>query len=487
MSKHSHTKEQITVPSPSVVRPRAGWTLAIVSVALFMTALDNLVVGVALPSIRADFGGSIEALEWTVNAYTLSFAVALILGAALGDRFGRKRIFVVGLGLFTLSSTAAALAPSIDALVAFRATQGLGAAMVTPLTLTLLSEAFPGEKRGLALGVWAGVSGLGVALGPFVGGAVVQGISWHWIFWLNVPTGLVLLPLAIRHLTESYGPSRALDLPGVVLVAAGLFGVTFAIVRGQALGWTSATVLGSATAGVLLLLAFVAWERRAPSPMLPLRFFSSRGFVATNLSSFAMFFGVFGAIFLLSQFFQTAQGYGPFSAGLRTLPWTGMPMLVAPLAGILSDRIGSRPLMSTGLALQAGAITWLALVLSPDVAYGPLIAPFVMGGTGMALVFAPSANAVLRSVRPEEAGQASGATNAIRELGGVMGVAVLASAFSGAGSYATPAAFTDGLLAALPIGAAVLAAGAVAALFVPAVRRAKAPAAFDAEAAAAAA
>lgn len=464
------------MPISPAVRPRAGWTLAIVSVALFMTALDNLVVGVALPSIRTDFGGSLESLEWTVNAYTLSFAVALMLGAALGDRFGRRRIFVTGLSLFTLSSAAAALAPSIDALVAARATQGLGAAMVTPLTLTLLSEAFPGERRGLALGVWAGVSGLGVALGPFVGGAVVQGISWQWIFWLNVPTGLVLVPLGARLLTESRGPSRSLDLPGVALIGTGLLGVTFAIVRGQSLGWTSATVLASASVGVVLVASFLLWEHRAAAPMLPLRFFTSRGFVATNISTFAMFFGVFGAIFLLSQFFQTAQGYGPFSAGLRTLPWTGMPMLVAPLAGLLSDRIGSRPLMSTGLALQAGALTWLALVLTPDVAYSALIAPFVMGGTGMALVFAPSANAVLRSVRPEEAGQASGATNAIRELGGVMGVAVLASAFAGAGSYATPAAFTDGLLAALPIGAAVLACGAVAALFVPTVER---PAAIE--------
>ena len=454
-------------PIPAVPQPRAGWTLAIVSVALFMTSLDNLVVGVALPSIRTDFGGSLEALEWTVNAYTLSFAVFLILGAALGDRFGRKRTFTYGLLLFTVSSALAALAPSIDALVAARAAQGLGAALITPLTLTLLSEAFPGSRRGLALGVWAGVSGLGVALGPFVGGAVVEGISWQWIFWLNVPTGLVLIPLALRQLTESRGPSRALDLRGVALAASGLFGVTFAIVRGQSLGWTSATVLGSAAAGVALVVAFVAWERRAPFPMLPLRFFASRGFVSANLVGFSMFFGVFGAIFLLSQFFQSAQGYGPFEAGLRTLPWTGMPMLVAPIAGLLSDRIGSRPLMAAGLALQAGAIGWLASVIAVDVAYSALLVPFVMGGTGMALVFAPSANAVLRSVRPEEAGQASGATNAIRELGGVLGVAVLASAFAGAGSYASPQAFTDGLVAALPIGAAVLALGAVAALFVP--------------------
>ena len=334
------------MPSPSPVGMRSGWTLAIVSLALFMTSLDNLVVGVALPSIREDFGGSLESLEWTVNAYTLSFAVFLILGAALGDRFGRKRMFAIGLGLFTASSAGAALAPSIDALVATRALQGLGAAMVTPLTLTLLSEAFPAEKRGLALGVWAGVSGLGVALGPFVGGAVVEGISWQWIFWLNVPTGLVLIPLAARYLSESFGPARSLDLRGVALVATGLLGITFAIVRGQSEGWTSPTIIASAAGGVALVAAFLAWERRAPSPMLPLRFFSSRGFVASNLVGFSMFFGVFGAIFLLSQFFQSAQGYGPFEAGLRTLPWTGMPMLIAPIAGLLSDRIGSRPLMA---------------------------------------------------------------------------------------------------------------------------------------------
>ena len=459
--------------SEPTASPRAGWTLAIVSVALFMTALDNLVVGVALPSIRLDLGGSIESLEWTVNAYTLAFAVLLITGAALGDRFGRKRMFVVGLGIFTAASALAAVAPSIDALVAARAVQGLGAAIVLPLTLTLLSEAFPGGRRGMALGIWAGVSGLGVALGPFVGGAVVEGIAWQWIFWLNVPVGLVLLPLAVRQLTESHGPPRPLDLPGLGLVAAGLFGVTFGIVRATALGWTSPTVVISLGGGAALLAAFVAWELRAPAPMLPMRFFRSRGFSATNGVAFAMFFGVFGSIFLLSQFFQTAQGYGPFEAGLRTLPWTGVPMLVAPIAGILSDRIGSRPLMVAGLAFQAVAMAWLAAVSAPDTAYSSLIVPFVLAGTGMALVFAPSANAILSAVRPEEAGQASGATNAIRELGGVMGVAVLASVFSANGSYASPQAYADGVVAALPIGAVVLGIGAVIALFVPGLRAAR--------------
>jgi EmrB/QacA subfamily drug resistance transporter len=457
--------------------PRSRWTLAIVSIALFMTALDNLVVGVALPSIRVDLGGSIESLEWTVNAYTLAFAVLLITGAALGDRFGRKRMFVIGLSLFTSASAAAAVAPSIDALIAARAIQGLGAAIVLPLTLTLLSEAFPADKRGAALGIWAGVSGLGVALGPFVGGAVVEGIAWQWIFWLNVPIGIVLVPLAWARLTESHGPAKTLDLPGLALAGSGLFGLTFGIVRATALGWTSTTVVTSISAGLALLAAFIWWELRAPAPMLPLRFFRNRAFAATNGVSFAMFFGSFGSIFLLSQFFQTAQGYSPFEAGLRTLPWTGMPMIVAPIAGLLSDRIGSRPLMSAGLALQAIAIGWLAVVSSPTVAYSSLIVPFILAGTGMALVFAPSANAVLGAVRPEEAGQASGATNAIRELGGVMGVAVLASVFSAHGSYVSPQAFSDGVVAALPIGAAVLALGAVVALFVPGIRARRAAAA----------
>jgi EmrB/QacA subfamily drug resistance transporter len=446
---------------------RPGWTFAIVSVALFMVVLDNLVVTTALPSIRADLGATIQSLEWTVNAYTLSYAVLLLTGAALGDRFGRRRMFVIGLAMFTVASAAAALAPTTAALIAARAIQGVGAAIVTPLTLTLLADVFPADKRGLAIGAWSGVSGLGIALGPLVGGAVVDGISWHWIFWLNVPIGLALLPLAARRLTESHGPSRSLDLPGLGLASAGLLGIVYGIVRGAELGWTSTTVLGSLIAGAVLVAAFLAWEARAPQPMLPLRFFRSRGFAAVNGVSLAMYFGVFGSIFLLAQFFQVTQGYSPLEAGLRTLPWTIMPMFIAPIAGLLSDKIGSRPLMATGLTLQAGAIAWLASVSTPTVPYSELVIPFVMAGTGMALVFAPAANAVLSSVRPEEAGQASGATNAIRELGGVLGVAVLATVFAHNGSYASPAAYTDGMTSAIWVGAAVLLAGALAALLVP--------------------
>ncbi|MEZ5155965.1 MAG: MFS transporter [Solirubrobacterales bacterium] len=451
----------------STNQPKAAWTLALTGAALFMTALDNLVVGVALPTIRTDLGGSLESLEWTVNAYTLAFAVMLLTGAALGDRFGRKRMFLIGVSIFTASSALAALAPSVDALVATRALQGIGAAIVTPLTLTMVSEAFPPERRGAALGIWGGISGLGVALGPFVGGAIVEGIAWQWIFWLNVPVGIALVPLAGRFLQESHGPDKALDLGGMALAGAGLFGITFGIIRGESLGWTSATVLASLAAGVALLAAFLRWERGRREPMVPLRFFRSRSFSATQALSFAMFFGTFGSIFLLSQYFQTAQGLGPFEAGARTLPWTAMPMFVAPLAGLLSDRIGTKPLMFTGMLLQASGLAWLTLILEPSTSFGSLIAPFVMAGSGMALVFPTAAATVLASVRPVEAGKASGANNAIREVGGVMGVAVLASVFAANGGYESPQAFTDGVGAALPVAVVMLVVAAGLALLVP--------------------
>jgi EmrB/QacA subfamily drug resistance transporter len=432
-----------------------------------MVTLDNLVVTNALVSIREDLGASLEQLEWTVNAYTLSFAVLLLTAAALGDRIGRRTVFASGLALFTVASVAAALAPTTETLIAARAVQGLGGAVITPISLTLLSDAFAEDRRGLALGIWSGVSGLGVALGPVVGGAVVDGFSWQWIFWLNVPVGIALVPVALARLANSRGPNKTLDIRGVALASAGLLGLVFGIVRAQELGWTSATVLGSIFGGVFLLAAFVAWELRAPAPMLPMRFFRNRAFAATNGVSLAMFFGAFGSIFLLAQFFQVAQGYSPLEAGIRTLPWTAMPIFVAPVAGILSDRIGSRPLMAAGLALQSLALAWLAVTTEPDVAFPLLLPGFVMAGTGMALVFAPAANAVLSSVRPSEAGQASGATNTIREVGGVLGVAVLATVFTDAGGYGSAQAYVDGLVPAIWVGSAVLAVGALVALLVP--------------------
>ena len=439
------------------------WTFAITSLALFMVTLDNLVVTTALPVIRRDLHSGLSGLEWTVNAYTLTFAVLLLTGAALGDRFGRRRLFSIGIAIFTLASAAAALAPSIGALDAARAVQGLGGAIVMPLTLTILSAAVPAERRGLALGAWGGISGLAVAMGPLVGGAVVSGISWHWIFWLNVPLGLALAPLALLRLDESRGAVTKLDLPGLGLASAGLFGIVWGLVRGNSLGWSSPEIAGALAAGALVLVAFVAWELRTKSPMLPMRFFRNRTFALANLASLLMFFGMFGSIFLLSQFFQTVQGYSPLGSGLRILPWTAMPIFVAPIAGALSDRIGGQKLMGLGLVLQATGLAWIAAVSTPTSAYADIVFPFVLSGAGMALFFAPVANVVLSSVRPEEEGQASGANNAIREFGGVFGVAVLASVFSHYGGYRSGATFVDGMTPAVYVGAAIVAVGSLAA------------------------
>jgi EmrB/QacA subfamily drug resistance transporter len=448
------------------------WTFAITAVGVFMVTLDNLVVTTALPVIRTDLHASIESLEWTVNAYTLTFAVLLLTGAALGDRFGRRRMFAVGLGIFTLGSIAAALAPTAGALIAARALQGVGGAIVTPLTLTILSAGVPKEKRGVFIGAWSGIAGLAVAFGPLVGGAVVQGISWQWIFWLNVPIGLVLIPLALTRLQETRGPADRLDLGGLALASGGLTGIVWGLVRGHGQGWTSPEILGSLSVGLVVLALFVLWELRVESPMLPMRFFQNRTFALANAASLLMFFGMFGSIFLLSQFFQTVQGYSPLGSGLRILPWTIMPMFVAPIAGALSDKIGGARLMGIGLVLQASGLAWIAVIATASVGYIQFVGPFVISGIGMAMFWAPVANVVLSAVRPEEEGQASGSQNAIRELGGVFGVAVLASVWSHYGSYSSGPSFVHGMTPALYIGAVLVAGGAIAAFAIPSRKRA---------------
>jgi EmrB/QacA subfamily drug resistance transporter len=463
-------------------RTKTLWTFAITSVAVFMATLDNLVVTTALPVIRKDLHATIESLEWTVNAYTLTFAVFLLTGAALGDRFGRRRMLAVGLAIFTVASAAAALAPSAGALIAARAAQGFGGAIIMPLTLTILSAGVPANRRGAFIGAWSGIAGMAVAFGPLVGGAVVSGISWHWIFWLNVPIGIVLIPLALARLDETHGPVKHLDLPGVALASAGLFGIVWGLVRGNGQGWTSPEIVGALTVGSLLVLAFVLWELRTEYPMLPMRFFENRVFALANVASLLMFFGMFGSIFLLSQFFQTVQGYSPLGSGLRILPWTLMPMFVAPVAGALSDKIGGARIMGTGLVLQAAGLASIAALTSATIPYWQLVLPFIVSGIGMAMFWAPVANVVLSAVRPEEEGQASGAQNAIRELGGVFGVAVLASVWAHYGSYQSGPSFVDGMTPALWIGAAVVLAGAVAAFLIPRrSRAAEAPVGVDAE------
>ncbi|MEY9845751.1 EmrB/QacA subfamily drug resistance transporter [Streptacidiphilus sp. BW17] len=445
----------------------AVWAFVITSTAGFMAALDNLVVTTALPSIRAHLGGGITDLEWTVNAYTLTFAVLLMLGAALGDRFGRRRLFTIGLGLFTVSSLAASLAPSIGALVAARAAQGVGAALLMPVSLTLLTNAVPAAKRGVAFGAWGAVNGMAVAMGPLIGGTVVEHLSWQWIFALNVPIGILLLPLARLRLTESFGPNSRLDVTGTALASAGLFGIVYGLIRGNADGWTSAPVLSGLVGGAVLLVGFLVWESRTAHPLLPLRLFRNRTFAAVNAASMLMSLGMFGAIFLLSQYLQNVQGYSPMGAGVRMLPWTGMPMIVAPLAGLLVDRIGGRIVIAVGLALQAIGLGWFAAIAAAHISYTSQIPGLVISGTGMALFFAPVAAVLMGSVRPEEQGVASGTNNALREVGGALGVAVLTSVFTARGSYASGQSFVDGLVPALWVGAAVIAMAVVAILIAP--------------------
>ncbi len=367
-------------------------------------------------------------------------------------------------------------------MIAARASQGVGAAIVTPLTLTLLANAFPPERRGVALGVWSGISGIAVALGPLVGGAVIQAGSWHWIFWINVPVGLALIPLAYLRLTESYGAARGLDLPGLGLASSGLFGIVFGLVRSQSQGWSSPSVVIALSAGVVLVVAFIIYELRTAEPMLPMDFFANRGFAVTNVVSMAMFFGMFGSIFFLSQFLQDVLGNTPLQAGEKLLVWTGATMIVSPLAGIFSERPGSRLFMVAGLCLQAIALGWLATLTAVHESYASMITPFILAGAGMPPVFAPAANAVLASVRTDQAGQVSGAMNAIRELGGVFGIAILGTVFTNHGSYASAHAFVNGLIPAMWVGAAVLSAGALIAAALPFSTRSAAAAHAAAEA-----
>jgi EmrB/QacA subfamily drug resistance transporter len=380
-------------------------------------------------------------------------------------------MYVIGLLLFTASSAAAALSPNAGMLVLARAVQGAGAAIVMPLTLTLISEAFPVAKRGAAIGLWGGITGLGVAIGPVVGGAVVSGISWHWIFWLNVPVGIALIPLAATRLTESFGPRPQLDMIGLLLAGAGALGITWGLVRANSIGWGSAEVLATLVAGVLVTSAFLAWERRAPSPMVPLHFFAERSFASVNAVSFFMYAGLFGALFLMSQFFQSYLGYSPLAAGVRLLPWSLPPMIIAPIAGVLADRYGNRPFMVLGLALQAIGLGWVALIAAPHVGYAQVGVALLIAGAGTSFCFPTVANAVMGSVPLTEAGVAAGTNSTIRELGGVFGVAVLATVFARHGVYTSHRAFLDGFTQAIWVAVGFSGLGVVAALLTAGKRR----------------
>lgn len=454
--------------TPSAQQPaRNLWTVVLAGLGAFMAALDVVVVSTALPTLQARLGASLADLEWTINAYSLVFGALMLTGAALGDRFGRRRMYVLGLLIFVAGSAIAALATGTGMLIAARVVQGAGAAALVPLTLTLISDAFPAEKRGAAIGIWGGITGLGVAAGPVVGGGIVQGLSWQWIFWVNVPVGLAVAGLSRLRLAESRGPRPQLDVAGMALAGTGLFALTWAPVRAPSIGWGSPEVGGSLAAGLVLMAAFLAWERRARYPMLPLAYFRRRGFATANAVIFLQFISVIGSLFFITQLFQLGMGYSPLQAGLRILVWMAMPMLVAPIAGAVADRVGNRPFMVAGLVLQAAGLGWLAAVAGPGTGYGTLVAPLIIAGIGIAMCFPTVANEVTGSVPSSDVGVAAGTNNALNALGGVFGIAILAAIFAAHGSYHTPATFIDGFRPAEWAAAGAAAIGVIAAALAP--------------------
>ncbi|MGV9678222.1 DHA2 family efflux MFS transporter permease subunit [Nocardia sp. NPDC003482] len=443
------------------------WVLALTSVAGLMIVLDALVVTTALRAIQLDLGASLGELEWTVNAYTVSFAVLLMAGAALGDRYGRRRVLVGGLALFAVASAGCALAPSLGWLIAARAVQGAGAAAVMPVALALLSAAFAPEQRTRALGIFAATTGLATLGGPLVGGAVVQGLTWEWIFWLNVPIGAVLIPLVRTRLDESFGQARGLDYVGIGLVSVAAFGVVWALVRGNDAGWGSAEVVGVVVVGVAALIGFVRWESRTAAPLIPMRFFGSRAFSAGNAAGFLLAASLFCGAFFFAQFLQVVAGHGPLGTGLLLAPWTVTLFVVAPIAGRQVNRFGERPLVVAGLVMQAIGYGWIALIARPDLPYAALVVPFVISGVGVSMAIPAAQSAVLRAVPMAAVGAASGTYNALRQLGGAFGIAVPAAVFAAVGGFESARVFTDGFVGAIGCGAGLALVGAAIGMWIP--------------------
>jgi EmrB/QacA subfamily drug resistance transporter len=460
-----------TTGRPARSTPAQRWVLALSALASFIVVLDMLVVATALPAIQRDLGASLEDLEWTVNAYTLSFAVLLMTGSALGDRYGRRRLFAIGLGLFAAASAACALSTDASALIAARAVQGAGAAMIMPVALGLLNGAFPPERRGWATGIYGSVTGLAAIVGPVLGGLITEHIAWQWIFWLNVPIAMVAILLVLRRIGEIRGPGGALDLPGLVLAAGSALGVTWALVRGNAAGWSSAETLSTLLGGVVFGVLFVIRELRARTPMLPLRLFRSPAFSAGNAAVFFINASLTSAIFFTAQFHQVALGHGAVEAGLRLLPWGVAPFLIAPRAGALTDRIGERPLIIAGTLLLGIGMGWIALISGPSVGYVPTAVAMTVGGIGFSLALPAVTKSVVSRVAAQDIGRASGTFSTTRQLGGAFGVAVTGAVFAAAGSYASASVFSDGYVAAIGVSAALAFAGTVAGIVLPGRRR----------------
>jgi EmrB/QacA subfamily drug resistance transporter len=451
---------------------RIPFVLAVLAtgIPMFMATLDNLVMTNALPVIHADLGASVEELQWFINAYTLVFASLILMTVAIGDRFGRRTVFIAGIAVFTLASIAAALSTDPGQLILARAVQGIGGAGIMPLSLSLLSGAVESRRRPLAIGIWGGIAGLGVAAGPLIGGTVVEGWNWQAIFWINVPVGILAIPFVLWVLPNAFGARVRLDIPGVLLAGLGVLGLVFGIVRGNDAGWDSFEVLGSLIGGVVLLAAFLWWENRTASPLLPLRLFRDRSFSIANIVGFGFSFGMFGAVFILIQYLQVVQGSTPLEAAIQTTPWTMAPMVVAPIAGALAPRVGTRLLIVTGLVLQSAGLFWLAATMAEDTPYTTMLPAFIAAGLGMSLVFAPSSTAVLANLVPQDTAKGSGTNSTVREIGVALGIAVLTAVFTGAGGELTPAGYVGAAIPAVAVGGAVLLATAIASVFLPAGR-----------------
>lgn len=449
------------------VAPNKAWTLILSSVGVFMAALDALVVTTALPVLRTSFKASVGDLEWTINAYVLTFACVLVSVSALADRFGRRKVYAIGLVIFAASSALAAVSPNIGVLIAARAGEGLGAAILMPVSLTLISDAFPVERRGTAIGMWGAVSGFAVAVGPVIGGAVVSGLNWQWIFWFNVPVGLVAGLLSLSRLTESYGPRQPLDLYGFALACVGFFLLAWGLVRVSSVGWASAQVITSLIAGAVVVALFLLVERRRRTPMVRLDLFRNRAFNAASWVNFFMYAPLFGALFLMAQFFQSGLGESPLRAGLHLLAWTGVSMFIGPVVGPLADKFGNRPFMAMGMALQAIGFGWVAMAAAPGVGFGGLVGAMLVAGVGIGIVFPTVATGVMTSVGPDQAGIASGSSATLRELGGVFGVAATATVFAHPGNYTSHQTFITNFSHALGLCAALSAVGAIVALTYP--------------------
>lgn len=453
--------------SSSSRNPRRTWVLVAACAASFIVALDLLVVTTALDTIRTHLGASPEALQWTVTAYGVTFAALLMTGAALGDRFGRRRMLATGLAVFALGSAASALSGSVGFLIGSRVIQGVGGALIVPIGLTVVTAAFPADRRGAAIGILEGVTGLAVLAGPVVGGFVTESLAWQWIFWLNVPIAVAAIPLVLAVVEDSHGSDPSLDSVGLLLVSTAAFAVVWGLVRGNDAGWLSAEILAALVGGVVLAMAFVRWELRVDRPMLPMRFFSSRPFSVGAAASFLLVGSLYGSVFFMAQFIQIGLGEDALGAGLRLLPWTGVLFVTAPIAGQIADRVGHRLILSTGLLLQSIGIGWLAVIADAGMSYTAMIGPLVVAGVGTSAALPVSQAAIVGAVKDSEVGKAAGTNNMIQELGGAFGVAATVAVFAAAGSYASPEEFAGGFTAGMGMSAALAGAGFIAALGLP--------------------